>query len=185
MSFRYASLHRNVSSGPQAIHIAKREDSSTRTVVRRPADHVSGGPSGVARPVHAGERAPDLGAPEEGARDVVRRLGHQRDGTRRPDRCHGAPHRRPRRPRAATAHGPAGAAGGSGQQVAGAADEEDDEHDGGQPDRDDEDGAHAEDLGRAGLARGLALHALGGAVDEAVPADGDHPDDPDDAQGRP
>ena len=42
-----ASLQKNVSSGPHAIHIAKREPSTIRTAVCRLSGHVSAGPSGV------------------------------------------------------------------------------------------------------------------------------------------
>src|SRR4051794_1459770 len=47
VSRRYASLQKNVSSGPQAIHIAKRLVSTTPTMLVRLRGHASGGPTGV------------------------------------------------------------------------------------------------------------------------------------------
>lgn len=48
VSRRYASLQKKVSSGPQAIHIEKREVMSIRTTVCRLRGHALSGPSGVA-----------------------------------------------------------------------------------------------------------------------------------------
>src|SRR4051794_2555493 len=46
-SRREASLQKKVSSGPHAIHIGNREDSTTRTTAWRLFGQVSRGPSGV------------------------------------------------------------------------------------------------------------------------------------------
>ena len=58
VSRRYASLQKNVSSGPHAIHILKRDVSSTWTMLASARGHCSGGPIGVAAQSTASRSCP-------------------------------------------------------------------------------------------------------------------------------
>src|SRR5215213_3281855 len=85
VSRRYASLQKNVSCGPHAIHIANREVRTMLTTVRRLCGQVSGGPPGgppAARPGWSRQRrdpAPRPAPPSSAGEHVVGALDDLED----------------------------------------------------------------------------------------------------------